>query len=72
MLKAFLPAIVLALLVLVSLTLFFTVKERNKLKAANKQLLLQNDSLHIQVLETRTKLKKITDSISPKKVNQKL
>lgn len=63
MLKAFLPAILLVVLVLLSLILFFTVNELNELKAANKHLLLQKDSLHIQALETREKLKKITDSV---------
>lgn len=46
-----------------SFTLFLSVKEKNELLTEKQRLIIQNDSLHVELLETKIKLRKITDSI---------
>lgn len=54
--KVFLPAVLIVIIILTGFTLLLTQAKNNKLEQEKKELILKNDSLHIQQLETRLKL----------------
>lgn len=64
MTKAALPLMILALGTALSVLYFFSRKNGSRLEKINKQLLLQNDSLHIRLLESRSTMKQLHDSIA--------
>lgn len=55
---------ILALGIALSVLYFFSRQNGSRLEKINKQLLLQNDSLHIRLLESRSTMKQLHDSIT--------
>lgn len=57
MVKVFLPAILLAVMVIVTgFSLMLTQAENKKLEQGRNELMLKNDSLHIQQLEASMRM----------------